>query len=70
MDFFDKNGLPLHVGDHIRPDEGRELILVSQVYVSDFQCECLFGQQIEDPLAFSPLTQDVLSQSWYKVEDL
>ena len=56
MNFYDKNHTPLQVGDKIIPDEGRALLIVSIAYVDDYQSECMFGQQIEDPLSFSLLT--------------
>lgn len=66
--FTDKNGKEIKIGDKVRPDEGRILLIVSQAYVEDFKEECLFGQQIEDPLAFSPLTQSNLSEQWTVIE--
>ena len=68
MNFYDKNKTLLQVGDKIIPDKGRELLIVSIAYVADYEAECMFGQQIEDPLAFSVLTQDNLSLQWTKVE--
>ena len=68
MNFYDKNKTVLQVGDRIVPDKGRELLVVSIAYVADYEAECMFGQQIEDPLAFSVLTQDNLSLQWTKVE--
>lgn len=68
MNFYDKNKTLLQVGDKIIPDQGRELLIVSVAYVEDYESECMFGQQIEDPLAFSVLTQDNLSLQWTKVE--
>ena len=68
MNFYDKNGQLLQVGDRIIPDEGRELLLVSIFYVEEFQQECMFGQQVENPFMFSALTQDNLSSIWTKVE--
>ena len=68
MNFYDKNDTPLQIGDKIIPDKGRELLIVSIAYVADYEEECMFGQQIEDPLAFSVLTQDNLSLQWTKVE--
>lgn len=63
---LDKNGNEIKVGDKIVPadDKGRELLIVSQFYVEEMGEECLFGQQVEDPLAFSPLTQENLSENW------
>lgn len=69
MNFYDKNNTPLQVGDKIVPDKGRELLIVSIAYVADYEEECMFGQQIEDPLAFSVLTQSNLSAQWTKVEE-
>ena len=69
MKFYDKNGNEIKVGNKIRPDEGRILLIVSQFYIEDFGEEVLFGQQIEDPLAFSYLTQDNLSRQWSLVEE-
>ena len=68
MNFYDKNKVLLQVGDHIIPDSGRELLIVSIAYVADYEEECMFGQQVEDPLAFSVLTQENLSLQWTKVE--
>lgn len=68
MDFYDKNNTLLQIGDHIVPDAGVELLIVSKFYVEDYQQECMFGQQIADPLAFSVLTQENLSKQWTKVQ--
>lgn len=66
----DKNKKEIKIGDKIKPDgDGRILLIVSQTYVEDFGEECLFGQQIEDPLAFSPLTQENLSSQWTIVKE-
>lgn len=68
MKFYDKNQTLLQVGDRIIPDKGRELIIVSIAYVADYEAECMFGQQLEDPLAFSLLTQENLASQWSKAE--
>ena len=65
----DKNGDEIKIGDKIQPDKGRILLIVSQRYVDDIGEDCLFGQQIEDPLAFSLLTQDNLSTQWTIVKE-
>ena len=65
----DKNGDEIKIGDKIQPDKGRILLIVSQRYVEDIGEDCLFGQQIEDPLAFSLLTQDNLSTQWTIVKE-
>ena len=64
---YDKNKTLLKVGDRITPDKGRDLLIVSVAYVKDYDAECMFGQQVEDPLAFSLLTQENLSLQWTKV---
>ena len=69
MKFYDKNQVLLQIGDKIVPDKGKELLIVSIAYVDDYQQECMFGQQIEDPLSFSLLTQDNLSMQWTKVNN-
>lgn len=66
--FKDKNGKEVKIGDKVRPDIGRVLLIVSQAYVEELG-ECLFGQQIEDPLAFSPLTQENLASQWSVLEE-
>jgi hypothetical protein len=66
MNFYDKNQTLLQVGDRIVPDKGRELLIVSIAYVEDYEEECMFGQQIADPLSFSLLTRDNLSARWTK----
>ena len=68
MNFYDKHGTLLQVGDRVVPDEGRELLIVSIAFVADCGEDCMFGQQILDPLAFSLLTQENLSKQWTKVE--
>lgn len=68
MDFHDKRGTLLAIGDRIAPDEGRVLTLVSSAYMAELGQEVLFGQQLDDdPAAFSLLTQDNLSKQWTKV---
>lgn len=65
----DKNGKKIKIGDKIKPDDdGKILLIVSQFEVKELGV-CLFGQQIEDPLAFSPLTQENLSLQWSVVEE-
>lgn len=68
MPFYDKNNVELHIGDHIVPDIGRELVIVSVAYVAEYDAECMFGQQVEDPLAFSLLTRENLAAQWSKKE--
>jgi len=67
MKFYDKNNTLLQVGDRIIPDKGRELLIVSIFYIEDYDAECMFGQQIEDPLSFSLLTAENLATQWTKV---
>ena len=62
----DMNGVELQVGDYIQPIEGRILHIVSEG-----DCDyghCLFGQQVEDLLAFSALTQEMLDREWSKID--
>ena len=68
MKFYDKNGVEINIGDTIVPDIGRKLLIVSIFYVEDYQAECMFGQQIEDPLSFSLLTTENLATQWVKAE--
>ena len=68
MNFYDKNGTQVQVGDRIVPDKGRELLIISIEYVEDFEEECMIGQQVVNPLLSSILTQDNLSKQWIKVE--
>lgn len=64
MKFYDKNGAEIKIGDKIKPDEGRILLITASQYVEDFGEECLIGQQVEDPETFSILTQENLSLQW------
>lgn len=64
----DKNGKEIKIGDKVKPDEGITLLIVSEFDVDDLG-HCLFGQQIDNPLAFSPLTQENLSLQWTIVEE-
>lgn len=67
--FKDKNGNEINIGDQIKPDVmGMILQIVSERYVEDIEQECLFGQQVENPLAFSLLTQEDLSKQWTLIE--
>ncbi len=68
MAFYDKNGTALYVGDHIVPDEGLELAIISSGYHKELGEEVLFAQQVAHPAAFSYLTRDNLSGQWTKVE--
>lgn len=65
---FDKNGKEIKIGNKIKPDEGRILLVVSEFDTQELG-HCLFGQQIEDPMAFSPLTQENLSSQWTIIEE-
>jgi len=68
-EMVDKNGKEIKIGDKVKPDDGRILLIISQFYVEEMGEECLFGQQIEDPLAFSPLTQENLASQWVVIEE-
>lgn len=66
----DKNGKEIKIGNKVRPEgEGEILLIVSHFNNVEGLGECLFGQQIEDPMAFSPLTQENLSSQWVVVEE-
>ena len=67
--FYDKNGTQLSVGDHIVPDGGLELQIVSSGYLDEFKQEVMFGQQVANLAVFSILTQENLITRWTKVED-
>ncbi|MCD7927365.1 MAG: hypothetical protein LUF80_00645 [Oscillospiraceae bacterium] len=68
MTFYDKNGTEIEIGDHIVPDDGMELLIVSSGKIADYAEEVMFGQQLENLCAFSVLTQKNLSAQWTKVE--
>ena len=68
MNFCDKNGTVLNIGDHIIPDEGVELVLVSKGYVEEFKAEVMFGQQVANLCSFSILTRENLEKQWTKLE--
>ena len=65
----DKNGKEIKIGNKVKPDEGRILLIVSHFDNVEELGECLFGQQIENPLAFSPLTQENLSKQWEIIDE-
>ena len=67
----DKNNEEIHIGDKIAPYNGigRVLLVVSQFYVEEYEEEMLFGQQIENPMAWSPLDQTQLSEMWIIVKE-
>lgn len=69
MEFKDRNGTVLMVGDHIIPEAGRELIIVSRGSIEEYEEEVMFGQQVEDMAAFSILTKEDLANNWTKKED-
>ena len=64
--FVDKKGNELNIGDHIVPDEGRELAIVSVGRVDEYENEVMFGQQVEDMSCFSILTAENLASQWTK----
>lgn len=64
--FADKKGNELSIGDHIVPDEGRELAIVSVGRVDEYENEVMFGQQVEDMSCFSILTAENLASQWTK----
>ena len=44
------------------------LLIVSEFDVEELG-HCLFGQQIENPLVFSPLTKEDLATGWILIEE-
>lgn len=68
MAFYDKNGTELAIGDHIIPDAGLELQLVSSGYLEEFGEDVMFGQQVENLAVFSILTPENLAKQWTKLE--
>lgn len=69
MGFYDKNGNELKVGDHIIPDEGRELVIVSSGYLDEYKDEVMFGQQVVSMTCFSILTKENLKKQWSKISE-
>lgn len=67
MTFYDKNGTVLQVGDHIIPDDGMELVIVSCGELEEYGM-CMFGQQVKNLAAFSILTAENLASQWTKIE--
>lgn len=60
-EYTDKNGTVINIGDHIIPDEGRELVVISE---ASGEVNGLLGRQILDPDMISLLTQLDLSRQW------
>lgn len=65
----DKNGKEIKIGNKIKPDVMGEILLIVSHFDVPGLGECLFGQQIDHPLAFSPLTQEDLSAQWTLIEE-
>lgn len=65
--FLDKNGTELVIGNHIIPDEGVELVIVSSGKIDDFDEEVMFGQQVQNMACFSILTKENLASQWSKI---
>lgn len=66
MQFYDRQGAAIRIGDHIVPDAGRELIITHEAEAEGVPV--LMGYQAEDPLAFSYLTQEQLSATWTRTQ--
>lgn len=69
MAFYDKNGTELNIGDHIIPDEGLELVIVSTGYLEDYKDDVMFGQQVTNMCCFSILTKENLKKQWSKISE-
>lgn len=65
--FLDKNGLEVNVGDKLISDANVDVLVVSQFYVEEIGEDCLFVQQIQNPLSFSYLTKDNLALQFTKI---
>ena len=67
---IDKNGQKIELGMHLIPynGEGVEVIAMIERDTEDFG-HVLLVNQVEDPMAFSPLTQEQLSDLWIIKED-
>ena len=61
MDYTDKNGDDVHIGDHVIPDDGRELVIIGE---AAGEVNGLLGSQVDDPSMVSLLTQLDLSRQW------
>lgn len=62
MGYTDKNGAEIHIGDHIVPDEGRELVIISEA--AGDESHGLLGSQVINPSMISILTPEDLSRQW------
>ena len=67
MDFYDKDGNQVFVGDIVRPDEGRTCIIISLSYISEMEDLVMVGQQMADPAAFGLITRENMASQWHKV---
>lgn len=56
--YYDKNDNLISMGDHVVPDEGRELVITGEAENG------LLGTQVVDPTMVSLLTQGDLSRQW------
>ena len=60
-EYTDKYGTVINIGDRIVPDEGRELVIISE---TSGEVNGLLGRQIADPGMISILTEADLSRQW------
>lgn len=67
MEFKDKNGVNINVGDIVRPDEGRDCLILSIAHNTDINEVVMYGQQLLDSAAFAVLTKKQLSEIFTKV---
>lgn len=67
MEFRDKNGEIVDIGDIVRPDDGRDCLIISKAKNNELNEVVLYGQQLLDPAAFAVLTKDILSTMFTKI---
>lgn len=67
MPFYDINGIELKVGDYCKPTDGQLVKIVGEERIKELGIDVLVGQQVNDPLAFSPLTPEDLAANFSKV---
>lgn len=68
MEFRDKNGEIIDIGDIVRPDEGRDCLIISKAKNNELNEVVLYGQQLLDSAAFAILTKEILEKQFTKVK--
>ena len=62
--FKDKNGKEIKVGDHIIPNDGKELVITSIKAIEDLEGDVMIGRQVENMDCFSLLEKSNLEKQW------